>query len=75
MTNNGWFFKWTNIGKPGNSNYVAVFSASHMKTNILYTYKNLNEVLAAGTQTSIPHAVMLGALHSFLSEQVYGSIS
>ena len=67
-----WSFKWTNMGLPGKSNYVAMFSAPHVKTNIIYPYKTLNEMLVNKSETTVPHNVMVQALQSFLSEQVYG---
>ncbi|NCT40655.1 MAG: hypothetical protein GW778_03220 [Alphaproteobacteria bacterium] len=72
IRNKNWSFKWTNMGVPGKSNYVAMFTAPHIKTNIIYTYQNLNEILVGKTGATVPHNILIEALQSFLSEQVYG---
>lgn len=64
-----WSFKWTNIGAPESNQGMALFSASHIGTNFIYTFDGINEILEKGTATAIPKVVLIEALQSYLYQQ------
>ena len=68
-----WSFKWQNMGVPGKANYVAMFSAPHVGTNILHSYEGLRDLIADQKHTTVPKKVLIEALHTFLQDQVSGA--
>ena len=72
INNKNWTFRWTKTGVPGKSNYMAMFSAPHIKTNIVYSYDLLNKTLVSKEESPVPHNIMIEALRTFLQESVYG---
>lgn len=67
---NNWDVKWTNMGVPGKSNYVALFTCRHIRTNILYSYDQLQQMLEKQTASIIPQPVITNALYDFLKQQI-----
>ena len=69
MSGKCWKVRWAKMSVDGNSEYVALFSTPHIKTNIIYSYTMLSEAVVKKAKTAIPQDVMREALNVFLQAQ------
>ncbi len=65
-----WAFKWSKTGLSGVNKFMAVFKSKNSRSNILYSYEEVNAILKEGRHCAIPKNVLSAAVYEILNHQV-----